>query len=272
MPPDDMGDTARQQLIDLLDGRLDCASAQERARICSEVTSLFLRHADDAHAPTLALFDQIFPRLIDDLNIEALASLSAALAKIDRAPADTVALLAHHGSAAVAAPILSGSKSLTLADLAAVASGSSQDHLLAVCARARIDERLSAIMVARAMQPVIDRLLVNPGARFAIEDFRAALPRATADSRGRVALRQPALILDLAGRLAGRCVTIDISPGGVKLQVGPGAQLSETFTIELTSIGQTHLRCRVAWRQIGTVGIQFTTPLADQLTGHSNRH
>ena len=147
----------------------------------------------DARAlPPTALFDQIFRRLVDPLPAEPLAALSEALATIGTAPKETVTFLAHHGEAEVAGPMLSESPFLTLSDLAAVASRGSEDHLLAICARPRIDERLSAILIGRAMQPVINRLLTNPGAQFALEDFCAALPRATADSRGRVPLRQPA--------------------------------------------------------------------------------
>ena len=44
-PPEEMGEAARQQLIDLLDGRLERADVAERARILAAVTRLFLVHA-----------------------------------------------------------------------------------------------------------------------------------------------------------------------------------------------------------------------------------
>ena len=269
---EDLTEAARQQLVDLLDGRLDRTTAPDRARILMEVTLLFLRHSDSITPPTLALFDDIFPRLIEGLDTEMLAALSAALAPLDQVPVRTVTLLAQHSDPTVASPVLAAAKSLLLADLASVAHTGSEAHLLAICARPRLDERLSAILISRALQPVIDRLLINPGAHISLEDFCIALPRATADSRGRIALRQPAIILDNAGRPAGRCVTHDISPGGVKLQTEPGAQVADTITVELPSIGQIRLRCRLAWRQIATVGLQFTKPLAEQLTAGMNRH
>ncbi|HVG52627.1 MAG TPA: DUF2336 domain-containing protein, partial [Xanthobacteraceae bacterium] len=190
-----MTEAARQQLVDLLDGRLDRMAVSERARILMEVTLLFLRHAEHTGASTLALFDQIFLRLIDGLDAEMLAALSTALAQLDNMPARTVSSLAHHADAAVAVPVLASAKSLTLSDLAAVARAGGEDHLLAICARTRVDARLSAILVSRG-RTVIDRLLTNPGAHFSIEDFCTALPRATADDRGRIALRQPATVLD----------------------------------------------------------------------------
>lgn len=271
-PPEEMGEAARQQMIDLLDGRLESADAAERARILAAVTRLFLVNARRAGATATALFDQIFRRLVDGLPVEPLAALSEALATIGGAPKETVMFLANHEAPEVAGPMLSESTLLSLSELAGIASRGSVDHLLAICARPRIDERLAAIMIGRAMQPVIDRLLINPGAQFALGDFCTALPRATADSRGRVPLRQPALILDTAGLPVGRCATLDISPGGIKLQVGPGAPLVETFTIELSSIERMRLRCRIAWRQLSIVGMQFTTPLADQLSLAPERH
>lgn len=269
---EELTEAARQQLVDLLDGRLDRTTAPDRARILMEVTLLLLRHSDSINPPTLALFDEIFPRLIDGLETEMITALSAALAPLDNVPVRTVTLLAQHSHAAIATPVLAGAKSLLLADLALIARTSSEAHLLAICARGKLDERLSAILISRGLQPVIDRLLINPNAHFSVEDFRIALPRATADSRGRIALRQPAVILDAAARPAGRCVTLDISPGGIKLQTEPGAQLSDTVTVELPCIGQIRLRCRLAWRQIATVGLQFTKPLAEQLTAGMSRH
>jgi uncharacterized protein DUF2336/PilZ domain-containing protein len=271
-PPEEMGEAALQQLIELLEGRLESAGAAERARILTEVTGLFLRYAGWVSGPTIALFDQIFLRLIDGLPAPALVPLSETLAALDHPPVQTIVALARHGAAEVAAPVLSLSKALSLSDLAAAASAGSPEHLLAIAGRPRIDQRLSSIVIGRAMPLAIDRLLANPNAHFTRDDFCAALPRASADNRGRVPLRQPALILDTSGRPAGRCVTLDISPGGLKLQIGPGAPLVETFTIELSAIERTRLRGRIAWRQLAIVGMQFTTPLAEQLLPKPDRN
>jgi hypothetical protein len=273
MPPlEDLSHSARQQLIELLDGRLERADVAERARILAAMTRLFLVHAKQADVATLSLFDRIFVRLADRLPVEPLAALSEALATVNSAPKATVSLLAQHGAPEVATPLLSESPLLPLAELAAVASSGSERHLLAICARPRIEPGLSALLIGRAMPTVIDRLLINPGARFAREDFCDALPRASADCRGRVPLRQPAAILDTAGFPVGRCATLDISPGGIKLQVMPGAPLTETLTVELSSVERIRLRGRIAWRQLSIIGMQFTTPLAEQLSATPNRH
>jgi hypothetical protein len=220
----------------------------------------------------MSLFDRIFVRLAVRLPPEPLAALSEALASISPAPKEIVTFLAHHEAAPVAAPLLSASPLLSLAGLAAIASRGGEPHLLAICARPRIDTRLAAILVGRSLHPVIDRLLVNPGAQFMRQDFCAALPRATADGRGRVPLHQPAVILDSAGFPIGHCATLDISPGGIKLQVAAGAPLVETLTIELPSIERTRLRGRIAWRQLSIAGMQFSTPLAEQLGIEPDRH
>jgi hypothetical protein len=270
-PLETASDTAREQLIDLLDGRLAHADVADCARILAAITRLFLTQ-DHPSAQTLSLFDRIFVRLAVRLPVEPLAALSEALASISHAPKEIVTFLAHHQSTAVAAPLLSFSPGLSLAELAGIVSRGDEGHLLAVSSRSRIDARLASILVGRNLQRVIDRLLINPGVQFLRNDFCAALPRATADSRGRVPLHQPAAILDSSGRPIGHCATLDISPGGIKLQTGSGTPLVETLTIELPSIERTRLRGRIAWRQMSIAGMQFSTPLAEQLAIEPDRH
>jgi hypothetical protein len=271
-PPDELGDNARQQVIDMLDGRLDGVSAPQRERMLTNITDLFVGQFAKVGGQATAVFDEVFLRLIAGVEIPALESLSARLAQIDKAPARTLRQVASHTVATVAAPVLSGSTALTSEDLAAIAATASQEHLLALAARTRIDESLSAILVASGEAAVIDRLLANPGAHFTIEDFGAALPRVTTDARGRFAFRQPAIILSVAGRRAGRCVTLDMSPGGIKLQAGPDVEMADLFKLELPNIGRMRLECRVAWRQNPVVGVQFTRPLAEQFAVKAVKH
>src|SRR5512135_3136433 len=92
--------------------------AELSADILRKTTSLFLSGPRPHAAEQLDLFDQIFARLMPQVNAEALGELSAALATVERAPSATARLLASHGDIRVAAPILAKASVLTDRDLA----------------------------------------------------------------------------------------------------------------------------------------------------------
>jgi hypothetical protein len=270
-PPDVASSTAPETLIGLLDGRIGETSAAERQRILVKAIDLFLRVGTGANGNSAAVFDHLFLRLATGLDADTLVTLANALAPAAAAPLATLRMLAWHESAAVAAPILAQSKALTNDDLAALAVTVETERLRAICTRARIDKPLSAIIVARDNAAAIAQLLANPGVAFTVPDFRSALARAVSDSRGRVELRQPVDILDFAGRRGGRCMTRDISPGGVKIELAGGGRPPDTFMLELPGIDRVRLTCRYVWHRDSTVGAMLSEPLFDQLAAQPPR-
>ena len=180
-------------------------------------------------------------------------------------------MLAWHESAAVATPILARSDALTGDDLAALAATVETERLRAICTRPRIDKPLSAIIVARDNAAAVQQLLANSGVAFTIPDFRTALQKAVSDSRGRVELRQPVDIFDFAGRRGGRCMTRDISPGGIKIELAGGGRPPDSFILEMPGIGRTRITCRYVWHRDSTVGAMFTEPLFDRLAQQPSR-
>jgi hypothetical protein len=270
-PPDVASGAPHQNILGLLNGSIGQASGAERQRILAEVTNLFLRKGMGANGESAALFDDLFLRLSDGLDTSALVTLAETLAPAAAAPLATLRMLAWHESAAVAAPVLAQSEALTGDDLAALAATVETERLRAICTRARIDKPLSAIIVARNNAAAIAQLLANPGVAFTIPDFRSALASAVSDSRGRVELRQPVDILDFAGRRGGRCMTRDISPGGVKIELAGGGRPPDSFMLELPGIGCVRLTCRYVWHRDSVAGAMLTEPLFDQLAAQPSR-
>src|SRR5579872_1415689 len=86
--------------------------------ILRKTTSLFLSGPRPHAAEQLDLFDQIFARLMPQVNAEALGELSAALATVEPAPYATARQLASHADIRVAAPMLVKASALTDRDLA----------------------------------------------------------------------------------------------------------------------------------------------------------
>jgi hypothetical protein len=270
-PPDPASGAPHQNIVALLNGPIGQASGAQRQRILAEVTDLFLRVGMSANEESRALFDDLFLRLTAGLDSTALVTLARALAQTAAAPIATLRMLAWHESAAVAAPILAQSEALSGDDLAALAATVETERLRAICTRPRIDKPLTSVIVARDNAAAIAQLLANPGVAFAIPDFRFALARAVSDARGRVELRQPVDILDFAGRRGGRCITRDISPGGIKIELAGGGRPPDSFMLEMPGIGHARLTCRYVWHRDSTVGAMLSEPLFDQLAAQPPR-
>jgi len=257
------------KLLKLLDGRLDHAPLDDRRHMLKAVTYLFVRMG--AAENSLAHFDDLFLRLGASLDVATLAAFANALAPAPVVPAATLRMLAWHEDAAVADPILARSVALSRNELTALATAVDPDRLRSICTRARIDAELSAIIIRRGDPAATQRLLGNPGAAFTLPDFRNAVSRAVSDSRGRIELRQPVDILDFAGRRSGRCMTRDISPRGVKIELAGGGRPPDSFMIELPGIEHARLTCRYVWHRDSMVGAMLPEPLFDQLAAQQSR-
>src|SRR5262249_58952506 len=115
---------------------------------CSEtaerVTALFLASAGSFSDEQVVLFGDVFERLINSIELRALADvsakialaeLSAQLAPVPRAPSPIIRRLARHEDIAVAGPVLTEAPRLTNEDLVELARSKGEKHLLAMCGR-----------------------------------------------------------------------------------------------------------------------------------------
>jgi len=253
---------ARQALIEEIDARLETATERSRARILEGTARLFLRHADTLDDETLSLFDDVFLRQIDRVGTPALAALAGPIAPVAKPPERLVRALARHASVEVAAPFLARTKSLSDAELQAIARTCGPAHLYAICERAEISDALSAVLIERGDRAAIDRLALNPGAKFTVQDFGALLGRASADERARVTTDMPVAVRGAGGgSVLARCQMIDISPGGAKLKFAGPPLLPEVFVLEFTNVERQHMPCRKVWQRGEIAGLRFVTSL-----------
>lgn len=241
---------------------LRSASVQRRSRIVLGIADLFLKFADTLGENTIALFGEMLLPQAGTIDAVVLAEVSARLAPIANAPNALVRQLAYNTDAAVAAPMLMQGLALTTADLVTIARQSSTEHRLAIAQRAKLDEQVTQVLVERGEETVMNRLAVNPGARFTVAAFGAMLGHATADDRARVITRLPVRVLRSNGSVTGACVMTDISPGGAKLFFYTPVGVPELFTIELTAVERAKISGRVIWRRGPMLGLRFTEPLA----------
>lgn len=252
---------ACRTLLSDIEDKLRTASDAARARIFVRTADLFLHFAGALDAEGVALFDEVFLRQTDGVGDAALAETGARLAPVPNAPPYLMRMLARHGSASIATPVLRQSPTLKVQELIAIAKVSSQAHRLAIAQRATIDEALSRVLIEHGDQDVLNRLAANPGARFHITDFGAMLGRASADDRARVQTRQPVAILRVGGEVVANGMMLDISPGGAKLEFDAPANVPEVFTMEFTSVERKQIQCRTVWRRASIVGLRFAESL-----------
>jgi uncharacterized protein (DUF2336 family) len=161
-----------------------CSATAER------VAALFLASAGSFSDEQIALFGDVFERLINSIELRALADvsakialaeLSAQLAPVPRAPAAVIRRLAQHEDISVAGPVLTEAPRLTNEDLVEIAHSRSEKHLLAICGRWWLQEIVTDALLARRFPSVSRRLVENPGARVSPAGFGMIVNQAASD-------------------------------------------------------------------------------------------
>jgi len=159
------------------------ASEDRRAATVRQITDLFLCGADCFSNEQIELFDDVFLRLIDGIERRVLIQLANSLAPVESAPVNVVRQLAKNDEIQIAGPVLAQSARLDVADLIEIAKTMSQDHLLAISDRKRIEQALTAILVDRGNEDVLCKVASNTGASLSEADFGVLVGRAENDER-----------------------------------------------------------------------------------------
>ena len=170
-----------QSLIAELDEAMQSGSSDRRMATLRRVTDLLLSQADLYDSEQIALFDDVLLRLIEHIEMRALAELGERLAPVENAPVGIIRHLANHDEIEVAGPVLKDSKRLSPPDLVEIASVKSQDHLLAISQRAEIDETVTDVLVDRGSREVARTVAINSGARLSQTGFATLIKRAEHD-------------------------------------------------------------------------------------------
>ena len=83
------------------------------AQILGQVTNLFLSNVDHLNESQIAAVDGVLAKLIGRVEAATAAHLGEALSTLDRAPRQTIRILAFHNDPLVAAPVLRKSSCLS---------------------------------------------------------------------------------------------------------------------------------------------------------------
>lgn len=160
------------------------------AETAARVTALFLASAGSYSSEQIELFGDVFERLVNTIELRALADVSARialaelssqLAPIPQAPASIIRRLATHEEISVAGPVLTESPRLSNEDLVEIAKTKSEKHLIAIAGRWWLQEIVTDTLLARRFPSVSRRLVANPGARVSAAGFALILSQAVSD-------------------------------------------------------------------------------------------
>jgi uncharacterized protein (DUF2336 family) len=168
------------------------------AQILGQVTNLFLSNVDHLNESQIAAVDGVLAQLIGRVEAATAVHLSEALSTLDRAPRQTIRILAFHDDALVAAPVLRKSSCLSDKDLLEIAKSRGQRHLLAISDRKTLNEALTDALMRLGDVNVSNALARNAGAKFSECGYATLVGRAERDESlaEKVGLR-----LDLPGSL-----------------------------------------------------------------------
>jgi uncharacterized protein (DUF2336 family) len=157
-------------LIDELQETLAHDPVARRVEALRRVTDLFLGRCVDYSDEQIAVFDDVFLCLIDQVETSALALLAERVAGAPNTPAVTMRRLASHELISVAGPPLAQS-SLDEETLLTIVRTRGQEHMLAVSQRETVSESVTDVLVDRGNAQVVESIARNDGARFSEHGF-----------------------------------------------------------------------------------------------------
>lgn len=176
-----MAGTAPAALIAELDDAVQGRSPDRWAEIMRQMTRLFLADANRLNEAQIAVFDDVFLRLMERADAHAQALLSNNLSGISAAPRKAIRQLAFHDDILVAGPVLRRSSRLLDRDLVEIANARGEQHLLEISGRQTVNASLSDRLVERGETAVLGKLIQNLGARFSEAGYAALVAKAKRD-------------------------------------------------------------------------------------------
>jgi uncharacterized protein (DUF2336 family) len=168
-------------LIPELEDIVQHGSPRRRAQALRRITTLFLESASLFNEDHVRLFDDVFNRLIDEIESKVRAELAHRLAPVGNAPGELIGRLARDDDIAVAGPVLRESRRLAEADLVEIAATKSQAHLLAISSRTGVAEPVTNVLVRRGDQAVARSVAENRGALLSDASFTTLVERSEGD-------------------------------------------------------------------------------------------
>jgi uncharacterized protein (DUF2336 family) len=163
--------SGQQALINELQTALESAPREKRAKTLRALTEVFVDVADRLSDELVEVFGGIISYLIERVEPDALVGLAEKLALLPRVPSEVVKRLACDPNIAVAGPVLAHCEVLTTPELAQLAASTSEQHLLAIATRRRLEAVVTDALLKSRGTEVARALAGNTGAEFSEAGF-----------------------------------------------------------------------------------------------------
>jgi uncharacterized protein (DUF2336 family) len=168
-------------LIPELQAALLHGGAKKHGEMLRQITTLFLEGSEHFNEDHIRLFDDVFGRLVEEIESRAKAELSRRLAPIANAPIEILRRLANDDDIVVAAPVLRQSLRLQAEDLVDIARTKGQAHLFALSERERLMPAVADLLVGRGDRDVVQNVANNPNAKLSDAGYSNLVKRAQND-------------------------------------------------------------------------------------------
>lgn len=175
--------TAAQTVLHDIRNSIDNGSAATRGALLRYVTDLFIVGSDKFAEDDIALFDDVFTRLVIDIEYSARALLALRLASVSNAPRGIVRALACDTDVDVARPILIDSTQVDDLILVETAQTQGQEHLMAISRRLSLSPAVTDVLVDRGDAQVLLSTAENQGAQFSDNGYATIVRRSEGDDR-----------------------------------------------------------------------------------------
>lgn len=182
-PPSLMSKQSVFKLLDDLENTLINGTLARRVELLHSITDLFMAGGVDYDREHLALFDDVYACLVQNIEVSAKAALARRLGPHPVSPPRIIHTLAFDDEIEVAEPVLTQSPRLDDAALIANARSKSQAHLLAITKRSQLSGAVTDVLVERGDIDVVTSAAANPGAEFSENGYTRLVARAEGNDR-----------------------------------------------------------------------------------------
>ena len=175
--------TAPLAFIEEVSGAIAQSSMDRRAGMLRRITDYFLVESDQYSDKEIAVFDEVFIRLVETIEQSSRALLAIRLGPVSKAPPKILRVLACDNAIEVASPVLIHADGLDDTSLVECAKTRSQEHLLAISCRKILSEAVTDVLVERGDQQIALSTAKNAGARFSHKGFAILVKRSNDDDQ-----------------------------------------------------------------------------------------
>jgi len=164
-----------------IESSIASSSPGRRSDILKGVTELFISGAAGFTEEDVSVFDDVFSRLVAEIELSARALLAKKLAPLRNSPPGTIRVLAFDDAIEVAGPVLAQSARLDDLTLVENARQKGQEHMLAISQRGSLSEIVTDVLVEIGDREVVLSTVDNYGARFSDRGFSTLVRRSEGD-------------------------------------------------------------------------------------------